>query len=90
MQKRLNLTPNSRLTRDEITEARANILYQEVVTAKSFRKFIEDLGHRLTPAEERQRMGCLLQLGTRPSRSLSGQEPPFYRERCPGKDLPRP
>ena len=39
----------SRLARDEITEARANILYQEAATAKSIRKFIDDLGHRLTP-----------------------------------------
>ena len=47
--KEIESDTESRLARDEITEARANILYQEVVTAKSIRKFIEDLGHRLTP-----------------------------------------
>ena len=39
----------SRLARDEISEARANILHQEAATAKSIRNFIDDLGHRLTP-----------------------------------------
>ena len=39
----------SRLARDEISEARSNVMYQEAATAKSIRNFIDDLGHRLTP-----------------------------------------
>ena len=47
--KEIESDTESRLARDEITEARANILYQEVATAKSIGNFIDDLGHRLTP-----------------------------------------
>ena len=46
--KEIESDTESRLARDEITEARANLLYQEAATAKSIRKFIDDLGHRLT------------------------------------------
>ena len=47
--KEIEADTESRLTRDEIIDARANILYQEVATAKSIGNFIDDLGHRLTP-----------------------------------------
>ena len=47
--KEIESDTEARLARDEITEARANILHQEAATAKSIRKFIDDLGHRLTP-----------------------------------------
>ena len=47
--KEIEADTESRLARDEITEARSNILHQESATAKSIRKFIDDLGHRLTP-----------------------------------------
>ena len=47
--KEIESDTESRLARDEITEARANTLYQEAATAKSIGKFIDDLGHRLTP-----------------------------------------
>ena len=46
--KEIESDTEARLARDEITEARANILHQEAATAKSIRKFIDDLGHRLT------------------------------------------
>ena len=46
--KEIEADTESRLARDEITEARSNILHQEAATAKSIRKFIDDLGHRLT------------------------------------------
>ena len=49
--KEIESDTEARLARDEITEARANILHQEAATAKSIRKFIDDLGHRLTPPE---------------------------------------
>ena len=47
--KEIEADTESRLARDEISEARANILHQEAATAKSIRKFIDDLGNRLTP-----------------------------------------
>ena len=46
--KEIEADTESRLARDEIREARANILHQEAATAKRIRKFIDDLGHRLT------------------------------------------
>ena len=49
--KEIEADTESRLARDEISEARANLLYQEAATAKSIRKFIDDLGYRLTPPE---------------------------------------
>ena len=47
--KEIEADTESRLAREEITEARANILHQEAATAKSIHKFIDDLGHRLIP-----------------------------------------
>ena len=47
--KEIEADTESRLTRDEIIDARANILYQDAATAKSIAEFIDALGHQLTP-----------------------------------------